>query len=112
MPNWKSDHRDGDNRHDNSHGQDMDLSSRQNGAPEKSPTETTPPNEPVIPLPPGNVLPYAPQTNADLIAVFIKKVHDWRDVGGIQTATAIMAFINRRRRTGMMGWWGSCIWGR
>nr|VFK67295.1 MAG: hypothetical protein BECKUNK1418G_GA0071005_11349 [Candidatus Kentron sp. UNK]VFK72626.1 MAG: hypothetical protein BECKUNK1418H_GA0071006_11269 [Candidatus Kentron sp. UNK] len=48
---------------------------------------------PVIPLPPGKALPYAPQTNADLIAVFIKKVHDWRDVGGIQTATAIMAFM-------------------
>nr|VFJ57346.1 MAG: hypothetical protein BECKFM1743A_GA0114220_101886 [Candidatus Kentron sp. FM]VFJ58021.1 MAG: hypothetical protein BECKFM1743C_GA0114222_102143 [Candidatus Kentron sp. FM]VFK11827.1 MAG: hypothetical protein BECKFM1743B_GA0114221_102093 [Candidatus Kentron sp. FM] len=48
---------------------------------------------PVIPLPPGKALPYGPQTNADLIAVFIKKIHDWRDVGGIQVATAIMAFM-------------------
>nr|VFJ96084.1 MAG: hypothetical protein BECKH772A_GA0070896_100976 [Candidatus Kentron sp. H]VFJ96802.1 MAG: hypothetical protein BECKH772B_GA0070898_100986 [Candidatus Kentron sp. H]VFK02557.1 MAG: hypothetical protein BECKH772C_GA0070978_100945 [Candidatus Kentron sp. H] len=48
---------------------------------------------PVIPLPPGKALPYGPQTNADLIAVFIKKIHDWWDVGGIQAATAIMAFL-------------------
>nr|VFJ56598.1 MAG: hypothetical protein BECKDK2373C_GA0170839_10546 [Candidatus Kentron sp. DK] len=47
----------------------------------------------VIPLAPGQALPYAPQTNADLITVFIRKVHDWRDVGGIQAASAIMAFL-------------------
>nr|VFK62862.1 MAG: hypothetical protein BECKTC1821F_GA0114240_10819 [Candidatus Kentron sp. TC] len=50
-------------------------------------------DNPLTPLPPGKALPYAPQTNADLIAVFIKKVHDWYDVGGIQVATAIMAFM-------------------
>ena len=49
----------------------------------------------IIPLAPGKALPYGPQTNADLIASFIKKVHDWRDVGGIQAATAIMAFMGK-----------------
>lgn len=49
----------------------------------------------VIPLPPGKALPYAPQTTADLINVFINKVHRWYDVGGIQTSMAVMAFMGK-----------------
>jgi hypothetical protein len=47
----------------------------------------------VVPLSPGRSMPFGMQTNADLIAAFITKFHSWPEVGGFQSASAVLAFM-------------------
>lgn len=48
-----------------------------------------------IPLAPGEALPYAPQTNADLVKSFMEKFHPWMEVGGFQAGAAVVAFMDK-----------------
>jgi hypothetical protein len=47
----------------------------------------------VVPLAPGRSMPFGMQTNADLIAAFITKFASWQEVGGFQSAAAVVAFM-------------------